>query len=127
MCGGAPSRDRPRQGVLEAGRDAEGPVAARGLVRGPHGRSLVGGMERGARKATEASPRPQGEGLEPARTPATEEGSLAGMYADASERTPAAGEVDRAGMFAAPPASRSAAGGRRLWRRFFISDGVLSF
>ena len=28
------TRDRPRQGVLEAGRDAEGPVAARGLVSG---------------------------------------------------------------------------------------------
>ena len=51
--------------VLEAGHDAEGPVAARGLVSGrAYGRSPVGGMEREARKATEASSRAPGEAQE---------------------------------------------------------------
>lgn len=88
------------QTVLEAGHDAEEPVAARGLVRGAHGRSPVGGMKREARKATEASSRTPGEG--PGAVPTSGEGARAGMYAD-------------------PPASMSAAGSRRLLMRFFIT------
>jgi len=42
--------DRPRQGVLEAGRDAEGPVAARGLVSGRDPRTQSRGRD-GARSA----------------------------------------------------------------------------
>ena len=60
----------------------------------------MGGMERGARKATSASPRPQGEG---------------------PGAVPAAGEVDRAGMYDEAPESRSAAGRRRLWKMFFMT------
>ncbi len=68
------TRDRPRQGVLEAGRDAEGPVAARGLVSG-------------------RDPRTQSRGRddEPARTTATWEGPRSGMYAEAPESRSAAG------------------------------------
>ena len=44
------TRDRPRQGVLEAGRDAEGPVAARGLVSGRDPRAQSRGRD-GARSA----------------------------------------------------------------------------
>ncbi len=72
--------------------------------RGTHGRSPVGGMERGARKATEASSRTQGEG---------------------PGAVPAAGEVDRAGMYAEAPESRSAAGRRRLWKMFFMTGNRL--
>ena len=72
--------------VLEAGHDAEGPAAARGFVRGEaHGRSPVGGMERGARKATEASSRTPSEG--PGAVPAAGEVDRSGMYAEAPEST----------------------------------------
>ena len=97
------ARDRPRQGVLEAGRDAEWPVAARGLVSGRAPRTQSRGRD-GARKATEAS----------SRTPSEGPGAV-----------PAAGEVDRAGMYAEAPESRSAAGRRRLWKMFFMTGNRL--
>ena len=64
----------------------------------------MGGMERGARKATEAS----------SRTPSEGPGAV-----------PAAGEVDRAGMYAEAPESRSAAGRRRLWKMIFMTGNRL--
>ena len=74
----------PAEGVLEAGRDAEGPVAARGLVSGRDPRTQSRGRD-GARKATEASSRTQGEG--PGSVPATWEGPRSGMFAEAPEST----------------------------------------
>ena len=80
-------------------------------------------MERGARKATEASPRPQSEG--PGAVPVAGEVDRAGMYDDEPARTTATWEGPRSGMYAEAPESRSAAGRRRLWKMFFMTGNRL--